>query len=74
MHRKDFLILTLRVDDMLVVRPNIEKINDLKKKLASRFSMKDLDETKQFLGICKISKILKARSYCYLKKNTLRRC
>lgn len=38
---KDFLILTLHVDDKLVAGLNIEKINDLKKKLAGRFSMKD---------------------------------
>lgn len=53
---KDFLILTFHVDDMLVARSNIEKINDLKKKLAGRFSVKDLARQNNFLG-CKLSEI-----------------
>ncbi|KAG9450355.1 hypothetical protein H6P81_010320 [Aristolochia fimbriata] len=47
----DYIILTLYVDDMLVAGTNMKKIDDLKKKLANQFSMKDLGEAKQLLGI-----------------------
>lgn len=46
----DFLILTLYVDDIIVAGSYMKKIDDLKK-LAKKFFMKDLGETKQHLGI-----------------------
>lgn len=46
---EDFLIHTLYVDDMLITRSSMKKINDLKNKLARRFSMKDVDNAKHFL-------------------------
>ncbi|KAG9453509.1 hypothetical protein H6P81_006413 [Aristolochia fimbriata] len=48
----DYIILTLYVDDMLVAGDsNMKKIDDLKKRLANQFSMKDLGEAKQLLGM-----------------------
>ncbi|KAG9446519.1 hypothetical protein H6P81_012647 [Aristolochia fimbriata] len=47
----DYIILTLYVDDMLVAGTNMKKIDDLKKRLANQFSMKDLGEAKQLLGM-----------------------
>ncbi|KAG9446257.1 hypothetical protein H6P81_012385 [Aristolochia fimbriata] len=46
----DYIILTLYVDDMLVAGTNMKKIDDLKKRLANQFLMKDLGEAKQLLG------------------------
>ncbi|KAG9450350.1 hypothetical protein H6P81_010315 [Aristolochia fimbriata] len=40
-----------REDDMLVAGTNMKKIDDLKKRLANQFSMKDLGEAKQLLGM-----------------------
>ncbi|KAG9444911.1 hypothetical protein H6P81_016251 [Aristolochia fimbriata] len=47
----DYIILTLYVDDMLVAGTNMKKIDDLNKRLANQFSMKDLGEVKQLLGM-----------------------
>ncbi|KAG9446485.1 hypothetical protein H6P81_012613 [Aristolochia fimbriata] len=47
----DYIILILYVDDMLVAGTNMKKIDDLKKRLANQFSMKDLGEAKQLLGM-----------------------
>ncbi|KAG9457669.1 hypothetical protein H6P81_002177 [Aristolochia fimbriata] len=47
----DYIILTLYVDDMLVAGTNMKKIDELKKRLANQFSMKDLGEAKQLLGM-----------------------
>lgn len=44
-----YIILSLYVDDMLVVGPNMLFINELKKKLENSFAMKDLGTTKQIL-------------------------
>ncbi|KAK3032253.1 hypothetical protein RJ639_037427 [Escallonia herrerae] len=43
--------LYLRRNDMLVAGSSMGRINELKKKLASTFSMKDLGEAKQLLGM-----------------------
>ncbi|KAK3005002.1 hypothetical protein RJ639_017871 [Escallonia herrerae] len=48
---KDFIILTLYVDDILVASSSMGRINELKKELASTFSMKNLGDTKQLLGM-----------------------
>lgn len=45
----DIIILLLYVDDMLIVRNNISKIDKLKKTLGD---MKYLGATKKFTGIC----------------------
>ena len=47
----DFIILLLYVDDMLIVGKNTSKIDELKKKLCKSFSMKDLGDAKQILGM-----------------------
>lgn len=41
-----FFNLTLYVDDMLIEGSDMKKINDFKKMLVGRFSMKDLGEAK----------------------------
>jgi hypothetical protein len=46
-----FIIFVLYVDDMLVARKFMVKINRLKAQLAREFDMKDLGTTKQILGI-----------------------
>ena len=48
---KDFIILLLYVDDMLIVGKNTSKINELKKELCKSFSMKDLGHAKQILDM-----------------------
>ena len=50
-----YIILSLYVDDMLVVGSNMDHIKGLKFKLAHAFSMKDLGAAKQILGM-KISR------------------
>ena len=46
-----FFILVLYVDDMIIVRKNMEEINRLKAQMARIFDMKDLGDSKQILGI-----------------------
>ena len=46
-----YIILLLYVDDMLVVRSNMQEINMLKRKLENSFAMKDLGAAKQILGM-----------------------
>ena len=48
---EDNAILLLYVDGMLIVGPNMQDINALKKKLASSFAIKDFSATKQILGM-----------------------
>ena len=45
-----YIILSLYVDEMLVVGSNMQDINVLKIKLAKSFAMKDLGAAKQILG------------------------
>ncbi|GKA50088.1 putative RNA-directed DNA polymerase [Tanacetum coccineum] len=59
---KDFIILLLYVDDMLLVGSNIRKIEKLKKELNKSFAMKDLGEAKQILGM-RISQDMKENKY-----------
>nr|KYP59970.1 Retrovirus-related Pol polyprotein from transposon TNT 1-94 [Cajanus cajan] len=47
----DFIILLLYVDDMLIVRKDVSRIDRLKKKLGESFAMKDMGAAKQILGI-----------------------
>ncbi|KAL9263458.1 Retrovirus-related Pol polyprotein from transposon TNT 1-94-like protein [Drosera capensis] len=47
----DVLYLSLYVDDMLLACRSMEKINMVKRALATQFSMKDLGATKQILGM-----------------------
>ena len=51
MFDNSYIILLLYVDDMLIARSGIEKINNLKKQLSKQFAMKDLGTTKQILGM-----------------------
>jgi hypothetical protein len=46
-----YIILLLYVDDMLVVGPNMQDINVLKKKLANSFAIKDLGAAKKIFGM-----------------------
>lgn len=56
----DFIILSLYVDDMLVVGKDISKIDRLKKELSKSFDMKDLGAAQHILGM-KISRDRSAR-------------
>ncbi|KAK3043672.1 hypothetical protein RJ639_000088 [Escallonia herrerae] len=47
----DLIILLLYVDDMLIVRHDVKKVNKLKKDLNKSFAMKDLGPAKQILGM-----------------------
>ncbi|RDX95490.1 hypothetical protein CR513_21984, partial [Mucuna pruriens] len=47
----DFVILLLYVDDMLVVGPNKDRIQELKAQLAREFDMKDLGPANKILGM-----------------------
>lgn len=47
----NYLILILYVDDLLVASSNMLDINELKRKLANSFAMKDLGTAKQILGM-----------------------
>ena len=46
-----FIILVLYVDDMLIERKIMVKVNNLKAQLARTFDMKDLGATKLILGM-----------------------
>ena len=46
-----FIILSLYVDEMLIVRKSMAEINMLKDQMARNFDMKDLGAAKQILGI-----------------------
>ena len=52
---REFIILLLYVDDMMIAGGDIGKINKLKKELSKSFEMKNLGFTSQILGI-KISR------------------
>ena len=47
----DFVILLLYVDDMLVIGPNKDRVQELKAQLARKFDMKDLGPTNKILGM-----------------------
>jgi hypothetical protein len=46
-----FIYVALYVDDMLVIGNNMDAIKEVKRKLSSKFDMKDLGATKFILGI-----------------------
>ena len=46
-----FIILTLYVDNMIIVSKIMDEINKLKAYMARTFDMKDLGSAKQILGI-----------------------
>ena len=45
------VIICLYVDDMLIIRTNLDGVNDTKNYLSSRFKIKDLNEVDTILGI-----------------------
>ena len=47
----DFIILLLYVDDMLVIGPNKDWMQELKTQLAREFDMKDLGPANKILGM-----------------------
>ena len=49
--KRDLIMLILYVDDMLIVGHSKKDIVDLKKKLSSRFDMKDLGDAHHILGM-----------------------
>ncbi|CAM8895692.1 unnamed protein product [Rhodiola kirilowii] len=46
-----YIILLLYVDDMLIAGSSAQEVSKLKKQLSKRFTMKDLGEAKQILGM-----------------------
>ena len=58
------LIITIYVDDLLLVGSNLSFINDFKNILSREFNMKDLGEAKFILGI----KIERATNHLYLSQ------
>ena len=48
---KDFIVLLLYVDDMLVADLNKDRIEELKAHLARKFKMKDLGPATKILGM-----------------------
>ena len=54
-----YVILLLNVDDMLIVGANVHEIDELKKRFYKEFTMKDMGDVKQFLGI----RIKRTREY-----------
>ncbi|SMQ53729.1 unnamed protein product [Zymoseptoria tritici ST99CH_3D7] len=49
--KKDNTFILVYMDDLLIARPDIKQIEDVKKSLLDRFKMKDMGECKFFLGI-----------------------
>ncbi|TXG66950.1 hypothetical protein EZV62_008225 [Acer yangbiense] len=47
----DFIILLLYMDDLLVVSPNKDRVQELKVQLAREFDMKDIGPTNKILGM-----------------------
>jgi hypothetical protein len=47
----NFIYVDLYVDDMFLIGNIMDAIKEVKKKLSSKFNMKDIDETKFILGI-----------------------
>lgn len=59
------LIISLCVDDMLILSPNLGTINETKRMLSSNFDLKDIGEEDVTLGI-KIIKIKMLKRFgCY---------
>lgn len=50
--KKNFIILLLYVDDMLVIGGDASKIRELKKELSNAFAMKDIGAVRQILDMC----------------------
>ncbi|KAK8931081.1 hypothetical protein KSP39_PZI016518 [Platanthera zijinensis] len=48
---KDFVILLIYVDDMLIIGKKTPRITELKRQLSSKFEMKDLGPAKTILGM-----------------------
>ena len=67
-----FIILLLYVDDMLVVGPNKDQVQELKAQLAKEFDMKDLGPANNILGM-QIHRDRKDRKICLSQRNYLRK-
>jgi hypothetical protein len=48
---RNFIYVALYVDNMLLIGNNMDTINEVKKKLSSKFNMKDLSAMKFILGM-----------------------
>ena len=68
----DYIILLLYVDDMLVVGPNKDQVQELKAQLAREFDMKDLGPANKILGM-QIHRDRKDRKIWLSQKNYLRK-
>lgn len=67
-----FIILLLYVDDMLVVGPNKDQVQELKAQLAREFDMKDLGPANKILGM-QIHRDRKDRKIWLSQRNYLRK-
>ena len=47
----NFIYVSLYVDDMLLIGNNMDGIKDVKKKISSKFDMKDLSATNFIMGM-----------------------
>ena len=47
----NFIYVELCVDDMLLIRNSMDAIKEVKKKISSKFDMKDIDATNFILGL-----------------------
>ncbi|KAH9727213.1 Integrase catalytic domain-containing protein [Citrus sinensis] len=68
----DFIILLLYVDDMLVVGPNKDRLQELKAQLAKEFEMKDLGPINKILGM-QIHRDRNNRKIWFSQKNYLKK-
>ena len=50
-NKDDYVFLLLYVDDMLLIGPNLKKINSIKSTLGGEFDIKDLGMAKRILGM-----------------------
>ena len=66
--QRDFIILLLYVNDMLIVWKNTLKIDELRKELCKSFSMKHLGHAKKILGVRSACLKVKRKIYLSLKK------
>jgi ATP-binding cassette subfamily B (MDR/TAP) protein 1 len=68
----DIIIMLLYVDDMLVIGPNKDRVQELKAQLAREFDMKDLGPTNKVLGM-QIDRDRSNRKIWLSQKNYLRK-
>ncbi len=50
-YKKKNVVISVYVDDLLIIEPDISEINELKKKISSQFTMTDCGPCHHYLGI-----------------------